>query len=732
MRIGTKLLILLLVIALGPLIAVSQLQRRATARLGDELATQVRRTLADDAELQLEQLVDDYGVILRLDREIIELALRAQARQVEKCLAADPPQERPRVYFSRDFDLGGTASLDMVLSPRHFTAPGGAEATPLPVTYSEQVFQLAPGVKLEDVADDVARLTAMVPTYRFLTEKHADLFYWNFTSLENGVHSSYPGHGGSPAEYDPRKLPWYEQARQADDLTWTGPTVDASSHRVLMTAALRVRRPDGSFAGVTAIDVPLNDLLDRVRLPARWGSEANIMLVSLSTARGQKAPSLLIVAQQGYRGRQHRWDIPIDLEVLESEDREQFDHVVEDMTRRGSGVERMRYRGRESLWAYGLVHDQGLYLVVIAPHDQIVAEAVSAERTVLGLTLQQLEVTGVVLGGMILIVTAIAVVVSGRITRPVREMAGAARRIAEGDLQTHVKVASHDELGELARSFNTMVPELQDSMRMRQSLALAMQVQRNLLPERAPQIEGLDVAGTSIFCDETSGDYYDFLELSRLGPRQLGVAVGDVTGHGIAAALLMATVRALLRSHAIHPGDLGQIMADINGHLTADTRVGQFTTLFYAVIDATGRTIRWTNAGHDPAIIYSPATDSFSELGGAGIPLGIEAGTQYTELSRNALATGEIIVIGTDGIWEMRNGDGRRFGKEALRDVVRRHAGRSAGEISRAITDSLDQFRRTHPQEDDVTLVVIKIVEARASSRAPGAESPQQTTTSVP
>jgi sigma-B regulation protein RsbU (phosphoserine phosphatase) len=236
-----------------------------------------------------------------------------------------------------------------------------------------------------------------------------------------------------------------------------------------------------------------------------------------------------------------------------------------------------------------------------------------------------------------------------------------------------------------------------------------MQVQKNLLPQTPPRVAGLDIAGATIFCDETGGDYYDFLDLSKLGLHRLGVAVADVTGHGVSAALLMATARALLRSHAIQPGNLGRILGDINGHMTADTPAGDFTTLFYAVIDVAQRTIRWANAGHDPAILYDPAADRFQELGGAGIPLGIEAEYTYRELRHNSLGPGQIIVIGTDGIWETRNARGRQFGKEALREVIRTQANRPAQELANDITDSLAAFRGTAPQEDDVTMVVIKV-----------------------
>jgi sigma-B regulation protein RsbU (phosphoserine phosphatase) len=255
-----------------------------------------------------------------------------------------------------------------------------------------------------------------------------------------------------------------------------------------------------------------------------------------------------------------------------------------------------------------------------------------------------------------------------------------------------------------------MVPQLQDRMRLRQSLALAMEVQQHLLPSGPPQIEGLDVAGQSIYCDQTGGDYYDYLDLSELEPGLLGVAIGDVTGHGIAAALMMTTGRALLRSRALQPGSLAELMNDLNRYLAADMSRGRFMTLFYMVMEARTRQVRWVSGGHDPAIIYDPASGKFSELAGGDVPLGVDASWQYHELGPVELKPGQTILLGTDGIWESRDPQGEFFGKEALREVIRRHAQAPAGQISRAVTDTLAQFRKERAQEDDVTLVVIKLL----------------------
>jgi sigma-B regulation protein RsbU (phosphoserine phosphatase) len=299
---------------------------------------------------------------------------------------------------------------------------------------------------------------------------------------------------------------------------------------------------------------------------------------------------------------------------------------------------------------------------------------------------------------------------SRAVTRPVRRLADAAERIAGGDLDAVVNVETNDELGHLSRTFNDMVPKLKDRLQLRESMSLAMEVQQSLLPSAPPQVDGLDVAGESIYCDETGGDYYDFLDVSPLGATRLAVAVGDVTGHGIAAALLMTAGRALLRSNAERVDSIAELLGAINKHLTADTPAGRFMTMFCAVIDSKQRHMRWASAGHDSPLIYLPASGDIHEFDDGGIPLGIEAEWRYEEFDYRGLEPGTVIVIGTDGVWESANAQGELYGKERLRELIRLHAADSAEVISDAITRSIAEFRGSEPQRDDVTLVVVKLV----------------------
>jgi serine phosphatase RsbU (regulator of sigma subunit) len=250
----------------------------------------------------------------------------------------------------------------------------------------------------------------------------------------------------------------------------------------------------------------------------------------------------------------------------------------------------------------------------------------------------------------------------------------------------------------------------QEHRRVRQSLSLAMEVQQNLLPKETPVVEGLDIAGRSIYCDETGGDYYDFLDVGESREGKIGVVVGDVSDHGIPSALLMATVRALIRQRCAPFGNIDGVVADVNRHLAQDVKdTGRFMTLFYAEIDRQAKKMRWLNAGHEPAIVYSPATDTFDELAGGGnLPLGIFIDTEY-RASQNDIAAGQIVVIATDGLYEAVNPQGEMFGKERFYRIIRQNASAKAAELQDSVFQSLDHFRKDIPPQDDMTVVVIKI-----------------------
>jgi sigma-B regulation protein RsbU (phosphoserine phosphatase) len=172
----------------------------------------------------------------------------------------------------------------------------------------------------------------------------------------------------------------------------------------------------------------------------------------------------------------------------------------------------------------------------------------------------------------------------------------------------------------------------------------------------------------------------------------------------------MTTARALLRMRLSMSGSPAQVISDVNRQLSRDVEdSGQFMTLFYGELDRSQLQLQWVNAWHDPAILYDLHTGQFQELKGKGMALGIFDDAAYVQSERNVLP-GQVLIIGTDGIWETHNPEGEMFGKDRLKDIIRSHADSSADEIVQNIMNVLEQFRYPLKKEDDVTLVVIKII----------------------
>ncbi len=244
----------------------------------------------------------------------------------------------------------------------------------------------------------------------------------------------------------------------------------------------------------------------------------------------------------------------------------------------------------------------------------------------------------------------------------------------------------------------------------KKALALAGEVQKSLLPQSKPDVQGLDVAGRNVSCDEIGGDYFDFLWRRENPDGPFSVVVGDITGHGVDSALLMTSARAFLRMRASQPGTMSEVVTAMNRHLTQDVlETGRFMTLFYLTVDPQKDRIDWVRAGHDPAILYDPQQDAFVELKGTGVALGVNDAFKYAENRHDGLANGQVIAIGTDGIWEAFNKKGAMFGKKRFKDTIRQNAAAGADEILNSVYKQINQFTEGQKTEDDITLVIIKI-----------------------
>jgi len=733
-------MLILLLTAVLPMLAVRAIQAVSIYRLQSEVGASMRERLNQQAEEDMLRTVNGYARSLDQEADLVFALLQIQAGAVEHRLTGPVPVEHDRVPTAREFQAlqeQDPVQWQVVSSARHAVYNEEGRFDPLLVSYATQVVLVPPNRLQQSAArDDIARLADMDEVYREIYEKSGQSFLWQYTTLASGLHFSYPAKANFPPGYLPQQRSWYRQAIAAGQAIPTRPMVDASTRQLVITFAQPVYGPDNNLLAVTAIDLPVSRLLDPNDLNTNWAEQAQVVVVSSGPARFEQSQD------EGSPALSATTDLPADVYVVADINQQRdtrprmqptetvpFDlpserqAVVQDLLAARSGVRRVSIDGQDRMIAYGQVgvnEQRPVYALILVPAPTIFEPAESAVARIESELRDSLVNTGAILLVLLLFVGVVAYALSFRLTRPIVEIANASRRVAEGNLDTRVELDQRrDELGQLGKAFNDMVPALRDRLKIRQSLAVAMQVQQSLLPSGPPKMPGLDIAGHSEYCDETGGDYYDFIELDQLGPDTVAIAVGDVTGHGIAAALLMATGRALIRSYANTTGSLGEVFTAVNKQLCDSEFTGRFMTLMYLIVqnqpDDTGCVpIRYLSAGHDPVIVYRPAEDVFIELAGRDIPLGIDANWAYHEENSTALRPGDILVVGTDGIWECFNPKGEQFGKDRMRDAIRTASAGTSDEIGKAISQACVDWRGQREQNDDITLVVVKLLGAQA------------------
>ena len=240
-------------------------------------------------------------------------------------------------------------------------------------------------------------------------------------------------------------------------------------------------------------------------------------------------------------------------------------------------------------------------------------------------------------------------------------------------------------------------------------LQAARRIQQSLLPESPPVMKGYDLHGAMFPAVETAGDYFDFiLPLVAIGEDVIGIAVGDVSGHGLGPAMVIAETRGCLRSFAMLEPDLARMLA-LTNEILVRNRNSHFVTLLLGYIDQATRIFHFASAGH-PAWHLSAAGKT-SQLPGTGLPLGIQSGASWETHKTQPLGVGDFLLIMTDGITEATSESGELFGNQRLIEFVRSHKEESAEEIVKLLHEHLGQFSSGKPQLDDMTMVIIKVVE---------------------
>ena len=317
------------------------------------------------------------------------------------------------------------------------------------------------------------------------------------------------------------------------------------------------------------------------------------------------------------------------------------------------------------------------------------------------------------------------------ITRAVNDLYVGTEYVNRGQFDHRIPVRSRDQLAALEISFNNMTASIQrlleeqrQKQRLESELTIAHEVQAQLFPRTPPRVPGLEISGRCLPARVVSGDYFDFLQL---GPERVSLALGDISGKGISAALLMATIVAAVRAYqpstsermvraAAVGGGSGNgddpetgpamLLERLNQQLYHSTPPEKYATLFYAVYDAATRRLTYSNAGHLPPALFG--RDGIRRLDRGGMVAGLFESVRFEE-SAVELEPGDVLAAWSDGITEPENEYGVEFGEARLLQMIETHRARPLSEIQHLVLTAVREWSGTEEQADDITLVLARV-----------------------
>ena len=484
---------------------------------------------------------------------------------------------------------------------------------------------------------------------------------------------------------------WYSRPKQLGHAVWSDPYFDKGAGNILMSTYSATFRAGKSFGGVCTVDIDLPRLRETV------GKEIDETLdFVILAADGQYIyhpdPSRIMARKLIDYAGDHRGEIA---------------PVLKQMLAGQTGA----------AWLEGWETNEpvGVFYAPIPSTDWVFISRVPT-AVVLSDVQHRTLLSGLALAATLLLIAGCIYYVAGRIAAPLGALEHAVTDVRRGDLAARVdESASATEVRNLAQGFNSMTADLRATVdrlaqertareRMEGDLEIAREIQRGLLPNSKPDVPGYDIAGWSRAADKTGGDYFDW---QVLPDGRVLISVADVTGHGIGPALMAAVCRAYARA-TTQEKDLGRFMDRLNELLMDDMPEGRFITFVGVLVDPKEHQIQMISAGHGPLFRCVQSSGELIESGADGVPLGLLSETEYGSATKFSLDPGDSVLLVTDGLFEWPNAEGDRYGLDRLRSAIRASTCIATEEVIARLYDQSLKFAGDVPQEDDVTIVVIR------------------------
>lgn len=699
LNVTAKILVVFLALSIASLVLTGSIALITISGVGEyalESGISLGNRAVNDSTTALEQNAEESLLRLAQDQAAISNTLFEQVEAETKVMAA----------FASSL-MNETPSLPATPSHAQYERPEDI--------YACSSYVLAPDVTVEQVGEELNRSSTMdtifIPIYA--SDPHAQ---WVYIGTESGILRVYPWCTGIDPSFDPRTRAWYRKARETGAICWSEPMVDAGGGGLTVTCSKPLCSSDERWFWVICLDVTIETINQDI----------------INTQIGDAGYALLIdgagnvIARPGLSAGDRKWDESFETENLLRSNISDLRAIAAHMTAGETGIGRCRFEDGEKYIAYAPIRCTKWSVGVVMPVEEIVAPALATKSKIIAATedtsehvYQQMARMQKIFGGvfiaLILVVAGLSVSLARIITNPVRALKHGSEALGKGDLDYKVEVKTGDEFEELAESFNQMASDLKTHMnelrrttaekeRMAKELEIAKGIQQSFLPDSIPEIPGIDLAALNLPALEVGGDFYDFIPITT---DRWGLAIADVSGKGVPAALFMALSRTLIRaSTARNPATVNAIK-QANRLICEDSKTSMFVTLFYAILDANKMTLTYVNAGHNPPLLFRSGATDIALLEAKGIAWGVIEQVDLEEVELG-LKRGDTVVLYTDGVTEALNDAGEEFGSARLMAVLSAQSGSSARELIVQIRDAIQAFTGNPPQFDDITLMVVK------------------------
>jgi sigma-B regulation protein RsbU (phosphoserine phosphatase) len=575
---------------------------------------------------------------------------------------------------------------------------------------------LAPGSTATSQSDEYRTLAGMdvllMAMYRADTELTGV-----YVATDSGIMRTYPWNGKTEPDYDPRVRDWFTRAKNTSGHTWSEPYVDAAGHGLIVTCSRAVPTKYGTW--VIASDVTTDTINQNILGLTLDGSGYAVLMDS----RGN------VISRPGLSAGNTTWNEAFTTDNVFDSPNPQLVETGRKMVAGMSGIDHVWIDNKEIYIAYAPVKTLNWSFALSMPASQIVAPVKTTESKIIestrisgehidAQTTRILQIFAGLIFILIIIVILLSVLLARIITQPIEQLRQGTVALGKGDLDFHLMIETGDEFEVLAHSFNTMASDLKQNIetlrrttaekeRYAKEMEIAKEIQNNFLPAFIPKIPGIELAAITLPAMEIGGDLYDFIPVT--GDRW-GIAIADVSGKGVSAALFMALCSTIIRGSSGAEADPSVVLKHANRLIYADGRSSMFITLFYSVLDPANRTFTYVNAGHNPPMIVRGDSSEVRTLEeGRCIALGVVADVTIT-CAEWVLDPGDIIVMYTDGVTEAFNPQDQEFGEERLVAYLQKYRNYPVQEIIDGLIDEVRRFCGSAPQSDDITLVIVRVI----------------------